>query len=141
MGENFRKALLSSEYFNQPGEKSLGWENILPMEEASNLRRRAFDEEMRQAYGFKTIEAMWKKDDMVSSNWHYRVDDFVTIYALRRSHGGGHSGWPEVKFPQKNLDVPLSVSDEELGQALLEIWAQCECSRGPWPASLGKPKD
>ncbi|KXV70400.1 hypothetical protein NKW54_14720 [Acetobacter cerevisiae] len=126
LGENFRKALLSSEYFNKPGAKELGLENIIPMEKASNTRRLAFFEEMRQAYGFKTIDTMWRKDDIVASDWHYRIDDFMTLYASRRAGGGGHVGWPRVKFPQKFLDVPLSVSDEELGQALLKIMDQCE---------------
>nr|WP_298797229.1 hypothetical protein [uncultured Acetobacter sp.] len=140
LGENFRKALLSSDYFNKPEAESLDGEELRAMKAASNIRRLAFDEELRQAYGFKTIEATWKKDDVVSSIWQYRVHDFVTLEASRRSHGGGHSGWPQFKFPEKYRDVPLSASDEELGQALLETWAKCECSRGPWPASLGKPK-
>ncbi|KXU98017.1 hypothetical protein AD928_03190 [Acetobacter cerevisiae] len=125
LGENFRKALLSSEYFNKPGEEH-EWDDINAMKRASNARRLAFDEEMRQAYGFKTIETMWRKEDFVNSEWHYRINDFVTLDAWRRAGGGGHVGWPRSKFPQKYLDVPLSVSDEELGQALLKTMAQCE---------------
>ncbi|WP_281701344.1 hypothetical protein [Acetobacter malorum] len=125
LGENFRKALLSSEYFNKPGEKH-EWNDINAMKQASNTRRLAFFEEMRQAYGFKTIDTMWRKDDVVASDWHYRIDDFMTLYALRRVGGGGHVGWPRVKFPQKFLDVPLSVADEELGHALLRVMDQCE---------------
>ncbi|OUI92152.1 hypothetical protein [Acetobacter persici] len=105
------------------------------MKRASNARRLAFDEEMRLAYGFKTIETMWWKDDCVDSEWHYRINDFVTLNALRRAGGGGHVGWPRSKFPQKYLDVPLSVSDEELGQALLTVMDQCEGDNVKRPVS------
>ncbi|MBS1064176.1 CdiI family contact-dependent growth inhibition immunity protein [Gluconobacter wancherniae] len=128
IGENFRKALQTSEYFNKPEVPFLDREEIQLMKEASNRRRIAFLDEIVQTYGYKNRDEVVRRCDMVFTSWHYLIEDFVTLIASKRVPGG-HSAWGPMdkkKYAETNLIVPLSVSDEELGLAIRDALSRCE---------------
>ncbi|GBQ57980.1 contact-dependent growth inhibition system immunity protein [Acidomonas methanolica] len=126
IGENFRKAITTSEYFNKPGVPSLDREAFAAMEVASRIRRLAFYGEIAATYGYKTIDDIGRRCDVVFTEWHYLVDDIVILRASKRV-SGGHSAWPESrKYQDKLIHVPLSSTDEELGLAIREAFSRCE---------------
>ncbi|MBU2654785.1 contact-dependent growth inhibition system immunity protein [Acidomonas methanolica] len=126
IGENFRKAITTSEYFNVPGAPSVDVEAFNIMEPASNTRRLAFCAEIAATYGYKTIEDIGRRCDVVFTEWHYLVDDIVILKASKRM-SGGHSGWPTEKLRrEKSIHIPLSSTDEELGLAIREAFSRCE---------------
>ena len=130
IGENFRKALESSEYFNKPGVPSLGRDEINAMKEVSNTRRLAFWGEIAQTYGYKDIDQAGRRCDLVFTSWHDLIEDFVTLMATLRLPGG-HRAWGPMekkKYTEKRIAVPLSVSDEALGLAIRDALSRCEAS-------------
>ncbi|QDH26087.1 DUF1436 family protein (plasmid) [Neokomagataea tanensis] len=127
IGENFRKALLSSEYFNTPG-RPLDKEDRIKMEEVSDKRRLDFCDEIMRTYGYKKREKIGDRCDVVYASWHDLVDDFVTLSASKRQPGG-HSAWGPMdkkKYASTRVTVPLSASDEELGLAIRDALSRCE---------------
>ncbi|MBF0871896.1 contact-dependent growth inhibition system immunity protein [Gluconobacter japonicus] len=139
IGENFRKALLSSEYFNKPGEPSLNREEVDAMSKTSNARRLAFWEEVASTYGYKKREQAGSCCDMVFAQWHYLVDDFVILTPSKRTTGG-HFAWPSntKQHKEKVMHVPLSVSDEDLGLAVQEALSRCEVPKRQTVNMLGR---
>ena len=130
IGENFRKALESSKYFNKPGVPSLGRDEINAMKEVSNTRRLAFWGEIAQTYGYKDIDQAERRCDLVFTSWHDLIEDFVTLMATLRLPGG-HRAWGPMekkKYTEKRIAVPLSVSDEALGLAIRDALSRCEAS-------------
>ena len=126
IGENFRKALLSSEYFNKPGQPSVNREGRIATQEASNRRRLTFWDDIARSYGYKDIDQAGRRCDLVFSSWHYLVDDFVILRASKRLTGT-HRAWPEDrKYADKHMHVPLSAPDEELGYAVRVALSRCE---------------
>ncbi|GBR51879.1 hypothetical protein AA106555_0718 [Neokomagataea thailandica NBRC 106555] len=128
IGENFRKALLSSEYFDKPELPSLKGEEHDRMQEASNQRRLAFNDEIMRTYGYKIYKQIGDRCDVVFASWHDLVDDFVTLAASKR-RAGGHSAWGPMdkkKYASTRVTVPLSASDEELGLAIRDALSRCE---------------
>lgn len=130
IGENFRKALESSEYFNKPGVPSLGRDEINAMKEVSNTRRLAFWGEIAQTYGYKDSDQAGRRCDLVFTSWHDLIEDFVTLMATLRLPGS-HRAWGPMekkKYAEKRIAVPLSVSDEALGLAIRDALSRCEAS-------------
>ncbi|GBQ98807.1 hypothetical protein AA23498_3322 [Acetobacter nitrogenifigens DSM 23921 = NBRC 105050] len=125
IGENFRKAIETSEYLGNP-TGPIDSDARKAMEVVSDARRRAFEADIARTYGYKEIVDIGKRCDLVSGSWHYRVDDVIILKATKRN-AGGHSAWPDPKkYPGKKIQVPLSASDEELGLAIREAFSRCE---------------
>ena len=135
IGAALRQAIGSSEYFDTPG-KDLDWAELRLMEEASNARRIAFEEDVARTYGFKTAEAAFKTADLVFVEWRDLVDDFIVLLASRRLPGR-HSAWNKFKRPDKFIKVSVSASNEALGLAGLDALSRCEGLRSkPTPLEV-----
>ncbi|GBR28919.1 contact-dependent growth inhibition system immunity protein [Gluconobacter japonicus] len=139
IGKNFRKALLSSEYFNKPGEPSLDRKEVDAMSKASNAHRLAFWEEVASTYGYKKREQAGSCCDAVSAEWHYLMDDFVILTPTKRTTGG-HFAWPSntKQHKEKVMHVPRSVSDEDLGLAVQQALSRCEVPKRQTVNMLGR---
>lgn len=124
LGQNFRKALETSQYFNRPGP--LSWDDILPMKEASNRRRLAFWSDIARQFKYKDGMAALKQNALVFSEWMYEASDQISLYASKRRHGGGHSAWPLNKNHGKVLTVSIDSTDEALGLAIIDAFSRCE---------------
>lgn len=141
LGENFRKAITTSEYFNDPTAPSVDVEARKAMQPASNARRLAFFAEIVEVYGYKKIEDIGSRCDYVYATWHYLVDDIIILTATKRLPGG-HRGWPDdKKHADKRVHISLSATDEELGLAIREAFSRCEVPKRQklnWPGEEGK---
>ncbi|MFC0569942.1 contact-dependent growth inhibition system immunity protein [Gluconobacter japonicus] len=140
IGKNFRRALLSSEYFaNLAKDPPVDPSARAAMEKESNMRRLAFWEEVASTYGYKKREQAGSCCDMVFAQWHYLVDDFVILTPSKRTTGG-HFAWPSntKQHKEKVMHVPLSVSDEDLGLAVQEALSRCEVPKRQTVNMLGR---
>lgn len=109
LGKHFRRALHSSQCFNRPGP--LSWDDILPMKEASTLRRLAFWSDVAREFKYKDGLTAMKQAALVFSEWMYETSDGVVLRASKRRRGGGHSAWPQNKNQGKVLTVSISSTD------------------------------
>ncbi|WP_081827887.1 contact-dependent growth inhibition system immunity protein [Kozakia baliensis] len=126
IGENFRKAITTSEYFKKFDGPSLDRGNLATMKAESNVRRLTFNTEIAATYGYKTLDEIGLRCDLVFGEWHYLIDDVVILDATKRMPGG-HRAWPlDKKYDNKRVHVPLSVTDEELGLAIRDAFSRCE---------------
>ncbi|AOX17504.1 contact-dependent growth inhibition system immunity protein [Kozakia baliensis] len=126
IGENFRKAITTSEYFNDPTAPTVDVTAFRAMEPESKTRRLAFEADIVATYGYKKNEDIGLRCDLLFSEWHYLIDDVVILDATKRMPGG-HRAWPEdKKYQDKRVHVPLSVTDEELGLAIRDAFSRCE---------------
>ena len=124
IGENFRKAITTSEYFKKFEVSRLDRDEVAAMEAESKTRRLAFEADIVATYGYKKNEDIGLRCDLVFSEWHYLIDDVVILDATKRMPGG-HRAWPEdKKYQDKRVYVPLSVTDEELGLAIRDAFAR-----------------
>ncbi|GBQ87394.1 hypothetical protein AA23498_0125 [Acetobacter nitrogenifigens DSM 23921 = NBRC 105050] len=136
IGENFRKAIETSEYFGNP-TGPIDSDGLDAMKPVSEARRRAFEADIATTYGYKEVVDIGKRCDLVFGTWHYRVDDIIILTASKR-RAGGHSAWPDnAKHQDKRIHISLSASDEELGLAVREALSRCEAQR---PQKINWPK-
>lgn len=124
LGANFRKALETSQDFNRLGP--LSWDDLLPMEEASNQRRLAFWSDVAREFKYKDGLTAMKKKALVFTEWMYDTTDQVVLRASKRRPGGGHSAWPQDKNQGKVVTVSIHSTDEALGLALEDAFSRCE---------------
>jgi len=137
IGENFRKALTTSSYLNEFGrERDRGAHDAMKAE--SNTRRLAFISEIAATYGYRKVEDISLRRDIVFGEWHYLIDDIVILDATKRMPGG-FKAWPlDKKYQNKRVHVSFSVPDEELGLAIRDAFLRCEA---PGRHKINWPRD
>ncbi|MFT8803234.1 MAG: hypothetical protein ABF812_14770 [Gluconobacter cerinus] len=124
IGENFRKSIQSSEYFNTPGVPFPRGTSAKVDAECGPLML-AFWGKIAEAFKFKDWRAARAKTAMVFGCWDYELTDQIELRASK-GRGGGHSGWLQGEDEGTVFHVSSNAPNEELGSVIIQALNACK---------------
>ncbi|MBS0984550.1 hypothetical protein JK220_15605 [Gluconobacter cerinus] len=124
IGENFRRSIQSSEYFNTPGVPFPKGTSARVNSECEPLKL-DFWGKIAEEFKFKDWRAASAKTAMVFSRWDYELTDQIELRASK-GRGGGHSTWLRGEDDGTVFHVSINASNEELGNVIIQALNACK---------------